>query len=101
MNRRCSAPIWFLSFVSDFVAPISVLEGKRRQVMIETACLLAQRGRRLRFGRGDVEDVEADGGKDFRLQTAILPLFQQHLGFFCQCGPEIVRPCERRKSCRA
>jgi hypothetical protein len=38
----------------------------------------------LRRRCGDAEDLVADGGKDFRLQAACLPLLQQHLGFFRQ-----------------
>ena len=41
-------------------------------------------GLRLRFGRGDAEDLEADGGEDHGVETAILPLLQEHLGFFHQ-----------------
>jgi len=33
----------------------------------------------LRRGRGDAEDVGADGGEDFGLESAALPLLQQHL----------------------
>ena len=38
----------------------------------------------LRRRCGDVEDVGADGGEDVGPETAILPLLQQHLGFFRQ-----------------